>query len=188
MIVRPFILVLVAVLAFLGCSRPMSAPAVKYVDIGVDEESHPASVAVLVENAGNGPAVLKSAKAKVGWSYLITGKVSATQLPPTFDFELTPTAGTQLAPNSRGSIEFDFIWKTEDAGPPMLAIIHATLALDFEGGQTVQTIPITLLVRSYPEIALSQSKFMPGEELAIEIKSLPGWKSPSVEGLFRGPD
>ena len=186
--VHSTILLLSAVLSLPGCSRPTDAPSIKYVDIGVDEESHPASVAVMVENTGGAPAKLKSASAKVGWNFLITGKVPVDQLPPSFDFELTPTAQGQIGPKSSDTLEFDLVWKTDAMAPPMLAIIHATLTLDFEDGHTVQTTPITLLVRSRREIALSQSQFAADQELTAQIKSLPGWKSPFVEGLVRGPD
>jgi len=74
------ILTVIACACVLGCGRPPAGTTLKFVDIGVDEDSHPVSLAVIVENTSRAATRLTSARANVGWNYLITGKVPTEQL------------------------------------------------------------------------------------------------------------
>jgi hypothetical protein len=102
------------------------------------------------------------------------------------DFTLKPIKTPGVSPGERGTCELDFVWNTNSHMPPMLAVVHATIHLEFEGGQRVDTLPVTFVMRSRPEVALDQELGARAGELADRIKKLPGWKSPAVEQLVRG--
>jgi hypothetical protein len=80
------------------------------------------------------------------------------------------------------------VWQTAADAPPMLALIHATLTLEFEGGHSVETIPVTFVIRSRPEITLNQPGAKPERALSEAFEGLPGWKSPYSRALFRASD
>jgi hypothetical protein len=64
----------------------------------------------------------------------------------------------------------------------MLAVVHATFTLTFDGGQTIETPPVTFVVRSRPGVAIGPSQVT--KELADKIESLPGWKAHNVLTLM----
>jgi hypothetical protein len=183
---RPNLAALLAVLLVLlnGCNQRTNGPVVRFIDVGIDEHSFPTGIGVKIENKGDAVAKLSTAKAHVRWKYLISGRVPIDQLPPQFEFDLVPNEVNPIEPGTYQVLVFDFVWKVADDMPPMFAVVHADISLQFADGQEVITIPLTLVIRSRPGIAF---ELPPGDEshrLAATMASLPGWKSPAAQSLI----
>jgi hypothetical protein len=179
---RHFLFVVCGLVLLGSCQD--AAPALRVVDIGVDEDSHPVGIAVLVENLG-AAAKLTSARAEVDWKFLVTEKVAPDVVPSEFNYQLKPTTpnSPEVVEGSTRPIAFDFIWNTSPDPPPMLAIVHATMELTFDGGQRVESMPVTFIVRSRPDVRVDQTLGQESAGLAARVKSRPGWKSPYVKAL-----
>jgi hypothetical protein len=92
-----------------GCGRSNPATALRYVDVGLDEDSHPVGIAVMVENKGRSPAKVSTTAALLDWKYLLAGQGGGEAIPASFDYDVG-LPDISIPPGATKSVEFDFKW------------------------------------------------------------------------------